>query len=48
MKTSAPYLRQLSDSYWKIVFEAPETGKIRRQSTKATNEGEAEKKLAAF
>ena len=48
MKTSAPYLRQRSDSYWEIVFEDPETGKIRRQSTKATNEGEAENKLAEF
>jgi len=48
LRTTVPYLRQRSDSYWEIVWIDPVTAQVRRKSTKTKVETDAQKKLDAF
>jgi hypothetical protein len=48
MRTTAPYLRQHSDSYWEIVSDNPSTGRPKRTSTRTKNREEAEVNRSGF
>ncbi|MDJ1008195.1 MAG: tyrosine-type recombinase/integrase [Paracoccaceae bacterium] len=48
MKTTVPYVRERSDSYWEIVFEDPATGKSKRRSTGTKDFFEAEGRFKEF